>query len=94
MVMAGLLPELQKSQPIPEIKHWLFLEPVSPGERPIDSLVYALNLPFLNKQEAGSSLLATHRRMMLRQEVEDFLRVVCLPCYKALLPILMIVWCL
>ena len=61
VVMAGLLPELQKSQPIPEIKHWLFLEPVSPGERPIDSLVYALNLPFLNKQEAGSSLLATHR---------------------------------
>nr|MBA2396761.1 TIR domain-containing protein [Ktedonobacteraceae bacterium] len=71
VVMAGLLPELQKSQPIPEIKRWLFLEPVSPGEHPIDSLVYALNLPFLNKQEAGSSILAAHKRMMLRQELDD-----------------------
>ena len=56
VVMAGLLPELQKSQPLSEIQRWLFVEPVSPGEHPIDSLVYTLSLPFLNKQNIGSSI--------------------------------------
>jgi hypothetical protein len=71
VVMAGLLPTLLRCQDIPEVKRWLFLDPVSPGEHPIDRLIHALKLPYLNKTQSGVSSLAHLSSAALRQELTD-----------------------
>ncbi len=40
-VKAGLLPELRKSA-LPDSEKWVYLEPIVPGQRPLESLVLAL----------------------------------------------------
>jgi hypothetical protein len=63
-VLAGLLPALQKDtevsveqKQIAEVRHWLFLDPVRPGNKPIAGLIRALNRPLLNRDAVGSSPL-------------------------------------
>ncbi len=41
VVMAGLLPALQKSA-LPDSEHWVYLEPIVPGKRPLESLALSL----------------------------------------------------
>lgn len=41
VLMAGLLPELQKSA-LPGSEEWVYLEPIVPGQHPLESLVLAL----------------------------------------------------
>ncbi len=53
VVMAGLLPALENEENIPEVKRWFFLEPVRPGEDPMNALAHALKLPFLNKKDVS-----------------------------------------
>lgn len=63
-VLAGLLPALQRDteiipveqRQIAEVKRWLFLDPVRPGDKPIAGLIRALNSPFLNSEVIGDSL--------------------------------------
>jgi hypothetical protein len=71
VVMAGLLPTLQRCQDIPEVKRWLFLEPVSPGEHPIYRLIHALKRPYLNKMQAGDAPLVRCPTTSVQQELED-----------------------
>ncbi|TMC17178.1 MAG: TIR domain-containing protein, partial [Chloroflexi bacterium] len=67
VVMAGLLPALEKN--IPEVKDWFFLAPVRPGEFPMDALARTLKLPFLNKPD--DSPLKRWSRFGLRKILDD-----------------------
>ncbi len=78
VVMAGLLPHLQKDalrkdaeKEFPEIKRWLFLEPVRPGERPLDALAQALTTPLLNADKVGASTLENLNANDIRGELDD-----------------------
>ncbi len=72
VVMAGLLPYLQKDRGrnIPEVKRWLLLEPVQPGEHPLDALAQSLAAPFLNS-EAGISPFENWSSVELRKKLEN-----------------------
>ncbi len=71
VVMAGLLPALQDNRDSLGVKHWFFLEPVRPGEDPMNALVQSLKLPFLNKEAAGPSPLARWNRADLRKTLDE-----------------------
>jgi hypothetical protein len=78
VVMAGLLPYLQKDalsrdreREFPEIKRWLFLEPVKPGEHPLEALAQALSTRLLNGREVGTSKLENLNATDVRSELND-----------------------
>ncbi len=70
VVMAGLLPALEDKKNIPEVKCWFFLEPVRPGEDPMNALAQALRLPFLNAGRVGVSPLKRWSRADLRDTLD------------------------
>ncbi len=72
-VMAGLLPYLQKDQGrnIAQVKRWLFLEPVQPGEQPLDALEQSLTAPLLNTDAGASSPFENWSSAELRKKLEE-----------------------
>jgi hypothetical protein len=77
-VQAGLLPALQRDAELPgdrkqiaQVRRWLFLDPVRPGNKPITGLIQALKHSFLNKDAVGPSPLESQPPETLQKALHE-----------------------